>query len=64
LLTVAWNADDWTFEALMAHYKTLVGYINFDDKGMVCGYGCGTPAMTKRSIYPGQAYTLGKGLRG
>ena len=23
LLTVAWNADDWTFDALEAHYKTL-----------------------------------------
>ena len=24
LLTVAWNADDWTFDALETHYKTLV----------------------------------------
>jgi multimeric flavodoxin WrbA len=31
LLTVAWNADDWTFEALESHYKTLVRYINFED---------------------------------
>ena len=31
LLTVAWNADDWTFEALEAHYKTLVRYISFED---------------------------------
>ena len=37
LLTVAWNADDWTFEALEAHYKTLVRYIRFEDKGMVLG---------------------------
>lgn len=29
LLTVAWNADDWTFDALTAHYKTLVRYIHF-----------------------------------
>ena len=63
LLTVAWNADDWTFEALTAHYKTLVRYINFEDQGMVLGYGCGTPAMTKRSRYPDQAYTLGKNLK-
>ena len=39
LLTVAWNADDWTFDALEAHYKTLVRYINFQDCGMVLGYG-------------------------
>ncbi|MBQ9009192.1 MAG: flavodoxin family protein [Clostridia bacterium] len=62
LLSVAWNADDWTFEALEAHYKTLVRYINFEDKGMVLGYGCGSPAMTRRSEYPEQAYMLGKSL--
>ena len=55
-------ADDWTFDALTAHYKTLVHYINFEDKGMILGYGCGTPAMTRRSGYPEKAYRLGKGL--
>ena len=62
LLTVAWNADDWTFDALEAHYKTLVRYINFDDKGMVLGYGCGTPAMTRRSHHLREAYQLGRSL--
>ena len=62
LLTVAWNADDWTFEALEAHYKTLVRYINFEDVGMVLGYGCGSPRMTKRSEYPEKAYRLGRSL--
>ena len=62
LLTVAWNADDWTFEALEAHYKTLVRYISFEDKGMILGYGCGTPSMTKRSKYPKEAYALGRSL--
>lgn len=62
LLTVAWNADDWTFEALTAHYKTLVRYINFEDMGMVLGYGCGSPSMTRSGKYPGQAYQLGKSL--
>ena len=63
LLTVAWNADNWTFEALEAHYKTLVRYINFEDCGMVLGYGCGTPGMTKSSKYPNEAYNLGRSLR-
>ena len=62
LLTVAWNADDWIFEALEAHYKTLVRYINFDDKGMILGYGCGSPALTQRSRYPEEAYKLGRGV--
>ena len=62
LLTVAWNSDDWTFEALVSHYKTLVRYINFEDMGMVLGYGCGTPSMTRASVYPEKAYQLGKSL--
>ena len=62
LLAVAWNADDWTFDALEAHYRTLVRYINFEDCGMVLGRGCGTPQMTARSRYPEEAYQLGKGL--
>lgn len=62
LLTVAWNSDDWTFEALEAHYKTLVRYIRFRDMGMVLGYGCGSPSMTDRSQYPEKAYELGRSL--
>jgi multimeric flavodoxin WrbA len=62
LLTVAWNSQDWTFEALEAHYKTLVRYINFEDMGMVLGYGCGTPSMTRAGKYPEMAYKLGRSL--
>lgn len=62
LLTVAWNSDDWTFDALKAHYMTLVRYINFTDCGMVLGCGCGTPGMTRKSRYPLEAYQLGKSL--
>ena len=63
LLTVAWNSDSWTFEALEAHYKTLVRYLNLTDMGMVLGYGCGSPSMTKYSEYPQQAYHLGNRLK-
>ena len=62
LLTVAWNADDWTFDALTAHYKTLVRYINFEDMGMVLGYGCGSPSMTMTSGFPEKAYQLAKSI--
>ena len=62
LLTVAWNADDWTFEALEAHYNTLLRYLNLTDRGRVLGYGCGTPGMTRRSGYPQKAYELGRSL--
>lgn len=59
LLTVAWNADDWTFEALVAHYRTLVRYLHWRDQGMILGYGCGSPGMTRASGYPKKAYELG-----
>lgn len=62
LLTVAWNSDGWTFDALEAHYQTLVRYLAFKDQGMILGRGCGTPSMTRSSIYPKQAYELGKKL--
>lgn len=60
LLTVAWNADDWTFDALEAHYRTLVKYLNFQDAGMVLGKGCGSPSMTNSTGYPKMAYELGR----
>ena len=62
LLAVAWNADDWTFDALTAHYKTLVRYLGLQDRGMVLGYGCGSPSMTRAASYPAQAYRLGRSL--
>ena len=63
LLAVAWNSDSWTFEALEAHYQTLVRYLNLEDKGMVLGKGCGTPSMTQHSPFPQQAYQLGNRLK-
>lgn len=62
LLAVAWNADSWTFDALEAHYDTLVRYLSMHDCGRVLGYGCGTPSMTRASKAPRQAYELGRSL--
>ena len=62
LLAVAWNDDDWTFDALEAHYDTLVRYLNLRDCGRVLGGGCGTPGMTARSGFPASARALGSSL--
>lgn len=62
LLTVAWNADDWTFDALEAHYDTLCRYLGMTDMGRVLGYGCGTPRMTAHSRAMRQAFDLGASL--
>ncbi len=63
ILTVAYNSSDWTFDALEAHYDTLVRYLNFIDQGRILGYGCGTPSMTEYSQYPKKAYEFGKSLK-
>ena len=63
LIAAAWNSDNWTFEALEAHYQTLVRYLNLRDMGAVWGRGCGSPSMTKHSRYPQQAYELGRNLK-
>ncbi|MBM6774237.1 flavodoxin family protein [Olsenella profusa] len=62
LLTVAWNADDWTFDALVSHYETLCRYLSMSDCGKVLGYGCGTPGMTRHTDAPRQAFELGASL--
>ncbi len=63
LLAVAWNSDGWTFDALGAHYKTLVRYLNLQDMGMILGRGCGTPDMTRHSVCTRRAYELGSCLK-
>ena len=62
LISVAWNNDAWTFEALENHYKALVRYLQMQDKGMILGKGCGTPSMTANSKYMQDAYKFGKSL--
>lgn len=62
LITPAWNSDDWTFDAILSHYNTLVKYCNFDNIGTILGYGCGTTNMTNNSKYIKEAYELGKNL--
>ena len=63
LLSAAWNSDNWTFEALESHYKTLVRYLNLEDVGTVLATGCGTPSMTKASAFPKAAYMFGRSLK-
>ena len=63
LLSVATNSDDWTFDSLVFHYKTLARYLNLTDVGMVLGKGCGTLDKTAHSKYLAEAYELGKKMK-
>ena len=62
LLTVAWQDEAWTFDALESHYDTLVRYLRLGDCGRVLGGGCGTPSQTSRSPHLLEAYELGRSL--
>ncbi len=62
MISAAWNSDDWTFDALEAHYQTLVKYLNLRDMGAVWGKGCGSPEITRHSKYMKAAYELGRTL--
>lgn len=62
LISAAWNDDAWTFDALEAHYDTLVRYLNLQDCGRILGRGCGSVPMTAASAYGAEAYRLGKSL--
>ena len=63
LIAAAWNSDSWTFDALEAHYNTLVRYLSLQDQGTILGRGCGTPAMTRSSRFMQEAYALGRNLQ-
>ena len=62
LLTTAWNSSSETFVALLEHYKTLAQYMNWQDMGMVLGYGCGFRSAVEGSGYPKEAHNLGRNL--
>lgn len=62
LIVAAWDNRDWTMQDISSHYQTLCKYLNFEDQGMILGFGCGTVSMTKESEYLQRAYDFGKAL--
>jgi multimeric flavodoxin WrbA len=59
LMATAYDANDWTMQALTAHYKTLLRYLGWEDVGMVLTTGCGVRSDIERTDFPNQAYRLG-----
>jgi multimeric flavodoxin WrbA len=62
LITTAYNSADWTFDALSAHYNTLVRYMEWQDMGTVLGYGCGSRELVEKSKFGDEAYKIGAAL--
>lgn len=54
-MATAYDANDWTMEALTAHYKTLLHYLGWEDVGMVLAVGCGVRSDIERSDLPGKS---------
>lgn len=57
---MSWNND---MQGIFSHYRTLCKYFNFEDQGMILGFGCETVSMTEKNGYPLKAYKFGKSLK-
>lgn len=62
LMATAYNSADWTMQALVNHYDTLVRYMKWNDAGKVLAVGCGSRSLIERSNFPEQAYRIGASL--
>jgi multimeric flavodoxin WrbA len=62
LLATAYDDEPETMKDLSGHYRTIVKYLKWKDTGMVLATGCGTRGDIEHSVFPAQAYQLGKGV--
>lgn len=62
LMATAYNSANWTMDALVDHYETLVRYMNWTDAGKVLATGCGARSLIEKSQFPDQAYQIGMKL--
>ena len=62
LMATAYNSADWTMEALVTHYDTLVRYMDWQDAGKVLAIGCGSRPLVEGSSFGEQAYQIGANL--
>lgn len=60
LLATAYDNKSWTFQALEAHYKTVVQYLEWEDGGMILAGGCGVRRDAEASVYPQKVYEMGR----
>lgn len=62
LLAAAHGQDSWIAEPIVKHYQTLMRYLKWEDGGMVLAMGCGDRADIERTLFPQEAYKLGRSL--
>ncbi|MCL2498277.1 MAG: flavodoxin family protein [Symbiobacteriaceae bacterium] len=59
LLATAADDEESCIEALVAHYRTLIGYMQWQDGGILTALGVAVRADMEGSAYPEQAYAMG-----
>ena len=62
MMATAYNSADWTMEALVNHYETLVRYMEWQDVGQVMATGCGARSLVEKSPFADMAYKIGTAL--
>ena len=62
LMVTAWNPSRWAMNGVVAHYETLLHYMNWHDAGQLLAMSCNTRAEIERSNYPELAYEMGRSL--
>ena len=62
MMATAYNSADWTMEALVNHYETLVRYMEWQDVGQVMATGCGARSLVEKSSFADMAYKIGAAL--
>ena len=62
MMATAYNSADWTMEALVNHYETLVRYMEWQDVGQVMATGCGARSLVEKSPFADMAYKIGASL--
>jgi FMN-dependent NADH-azoreductase len=62
LMATAYNSADWTMDALVTYYDTLVRYMKWTDAGKVLAIGCGARSLVEQSQFGQQAYSIGKNV--
>lgn len=63
LLATAYDDKDWTMQALVDHYRTVLRYLQWEDLGTLLAVGCGGRSDIERTDFPERARQLGRNLK-
>ncbi len=63
LMVTASQSGNWAMNGVVAHYETLLKYLDWRNYGMILARGCNIRSDIEHSPYPERAYKLGKNLR-